>query len=94
MLIRKQIFIDQILCIYERYRSKDYSYEVFERLWGESPSALKVRKGPWCMRNLDHGIEDPDPYVYGMEDVETTMKFDDLDGFNEMTQRELDDIND
>ena len=45
------------------------------------------------MRTLDHGIEDPDPYVYGMKDVETTMKFDDLDGFNEMTQRELDDIN-
>ena len=86
MLVQRQILIDCILCIYERYRSKDYSFEVFERLWGKSPQMLKVQKGPKCLQgdpNTDNA------YNKGIERIVEPNK---TEGFNEMTQNELDEI--
>jgi len=56
ILVRKQILTDRVLCLHERYRTKDYSEKMFNSLWGELPNMLKVRKGPLCLRAAAPGI--------------------------------------
>ena len=48
-MIRTQIYSDRITCIYERYQSVKHSPETFEKVWGEAPRKMKVRKGPKCL---------------------------------------------
>ena len=48
--VNRRVLTDRILCITERYQSRDYTGQIFQDLWGEDPKALKIRQGPLCIR--------------------------------------------
>ena len=44
---------DRLLCIKERYQSKQNTGEVFEQLWGQKPGTIRVLREPKCLNERE-----------------------------------------
>lgn len=47
-----RILTDGVLCIHKRYDTREYTVDMFQRLWGEDAVRIRVFKGLRCLDPL------------------------------------------